>query len=467
MSRSRIFLASCLSFIVGVGFYEFLPDLDNIYWFAIVVSFFVFLALFWKNKKIKLICLVGLFLFLGIWRNGISIENNTIDKIWHYNDREVNFEGIVIDEPDLKDKIQKLKIKILDLSKYPDLKISGKVLVTTNIYPQYSYGDILRIKCSLKAPEPFSDFAYDKYLSRYDIYSVCYWPEIEFLQSKNSFFNPKKRIFEFKHRMKNAIDSGLKNKEASLANAMVLGYKKNISEDLRKIFSQAGLSHIMAISGMHIGVLIVIFQFFLLKIGICRKIIFWFILIFLIFYIILIGLPSSAVRASIMGLLALWAYNSGRLKNLINPLVFVASLMLFLNPKLLFYDIGFQLSFLAVLGIAIFYPLFKEKIVDRVENKFFNLVLNIFAVTISAQILTTPIVAINFNIISFIAPISNLLVLWTLPFLLITIILASFLSLLVPALSTFFFLPSFFILKFIILAAEILTNIPFAYLIIS
>ncbi len=138
------------------------------------------------------------------------------------------------------------------------------------------------------------------------------------------------------------------------------------------------------------------------------------------------------------------------------------AILLFINPKLLRDDIGFELSFLAVLGITYLYPLL-DKWFERLKIPRLKGIRDIFNVTISAQVFTLPVIAYNFSQISIIAPLANLLVLWILPFLMIFILGALVLSLVFPVWSVLFFLPSFLILKYIIFIAVLLTGVPYSY----
>ena len=258
------------------------------------------------------------------------------------------------------------------------------------------------------------------------------------------------------------MQAGLPEPEAGLAGAITLGYKKGIGVFWQKKFSEVGISHIIAISGLHISILAALVMGFALNIGLPRRKAFWLASLFLLAYIFLIGLPASAMRAGLMGFLVLWAMNLGRLNKLTNSLVLVAAILLLINPKLLRDDIGFQLSFLAVLGIAYFFPIFKKWAGER-KGKVATL-LDIMGITISAQVFTLPIIALNFDQVSIIAPISNLLILWTLPILLVTILAGLALSLVLPGLSWLFFLPSLLVLKYIMVVANWLAGLPGAYL---
>ena len=177
-------------------------------------------------------------------------------------------------------------------------------------------------------------------------------------------------------------------------------------------------------------------------------------------------MPASAMRAGLMGFLALLAMNLGRLNRLTNSLVFAAVVLLIINPKLLRDDIGFQLSFLAVLGIAYIYPLIDEWREKYTKNssKLIKASLALINITIAAQVFTLPLLAYNFSQVSIISPISNLLVLWALPLLIICLLSALILSFIFHSFSVVFFLPSFILLKYIIAAAELAVKIPYSYI---
>ncbi|MBA3047673.1 ComEC family competence protein [Patescibacteria group bacterium] len=500
MAKSKIFLICCFAFIAGVAIASFAPVKiiqNDLWWFAAMAVCGVAVILFRrvKNEGAPMsigapsffVLLFGLFLFLGIWRYSLSLPVDDPSKIWHYNGQTVAAMGVVNNEPDDREKSKKLEVRSKKLKILQDSQsskgdwnfVSGKILVTTNLYPRYNYGDELELICNLQAPERFNGFDYDRYLARYDIYSVCYYPAITpspspaaavaregskivslgFKTQANNFY---KKIFNVKNKFRAIINFGLGEPEASLAKAIFLGDKKSMPDDLRDKFSQAGISHIAAISGMHISILAGLVMAIFLGIGMARKQAFWLSSLFLLFYILLIGLPASAMRAGLMGFLFLWAMRLGRLNKITNALVLAAAALLVLNPKLLRDDIGFQLSFLAVIGIIYFYPILNN-FFDKFKIPKLKGVRDIFNITIAAQITTLPIIALNFSQVSLIAPISNLLILWTLPLLITVGIAAIFLSLLFPCVGFLFFLPAGLFLKYIIIIAEQSVKLPYAY----
>jgi len=152
----------------------------------------------------------------------------------------------------------------------------------------------------------------------------------------------------------------------------------------------------------------------LLGLGLWRKQAFYITIVLMLLFIVLTGLQASAVRAGIMGGLLLLGQHLGRINISARALAYAASIMLLLNPFLLTRDVGFQLSFLAVLGIIYFSPIISS-FLTKIPNTLH--VREIMSMTIAAQILTLPILIVNFGFISLVSILGNLLILPLLPIL--------------------------------------------------
>lgn len=182
------------------------------------------------------------------------------------------------------------------------------------------------------------------------------------------------------------------------------------------------------------------------------------------------GLAASALRASLMGGLTFLALYFGRNKNTFRLLLISASLILLFKPMLLFYDIGFQLSFLAILGIIYFEAILKKYsscIIDRSfsskKNRMFaNFIFSIINMSLAAQLLSWPIMFSNFDQFSLISPLANIFIISLLPLILLSLIIAFCLSALVPALSLYFFWPSYLCLRYIYFISEKLSQFKLA-----
>ena len=183
--KAKVFYFICLAFIAGIAIASFLNfaylQYELIY-FSLLMFFLVLVVVFWKNFKLRFAALLGLFLFLGIWRYAIVAPLNTPDKAWYYNGQTVLIQGVVAEDVDVRERTVKLLIKARHLVKDGITRpLAGQVLVTCKKYSNYRYGDSLELKCQLESPEPFSGFRYDRYLARHDVYSVCYYPQISVL----------------------------------------------------------------------------------------------------------------------------------------------------------------------------------------------------------------------------------------------------------------------------------------------
>ena len=460
IAKSKVFLIACLVFSLGIAAASFLPLKylsDEIWWFAVAVFFLILTVWFWPNK----IFLLAAVLLLAFWRYGFGLPENTPDKIWHYNGSEATVRGYAANEPDIRETNQKLEIKTEAISQLPSRQISGKILVTTDLYPEYEYGNELELECELKQPEEYKGFAYDRYLARYQIYSVCYYPGVKVIAgvSGNYFYA---KIFALKEKIAGLIDSGLTEPESSLARPIVFGGQKGLEQKIRDDFQKVGLTHIMAVSGFNVSILAAVVMAALLGLGVGRRYAFYLAVALLAGYIILVGLPASALRAGLMGFLVLWALKLGRLNKITNSLVLAAAILLLINPKLLRDDVGFQLSFLALAGLIYVYPIL-EAIWQKIKLPKLKGLSDGLLITLAAQVFTLPVLAYNFSQISLIAPLANLAVLWAVPALTVLVLIALPLSWVLPGLAPIFFLPSLILTKYILTVVRYLASLPFSY----
>jgi competence protein ComEC len=468
LGKSKIFLLCCLSFIIGIAVYSFNENWSEyeVIWFFSVALSLLAAVIFWRNFWARIIFLMVLFLFSGIWRYSLAVPDISPADINFYNGETAKVKGVVCSEPEADADSQQFRLCV---KKLPKKFVRGEILVTSGRYPEYSYGDLLVMEGELQKPEPFNGFDYDKYLAKQGIYSVSYYPEISLLSSVSKHLEWTERLYggilNFKQRIRFKIDNGLREPEATLANAMLLGDKGAIPDDLREDFSRAGLSHIIAISGLHISILTVLIFYLLLAVGAYRNQAFYVSSLALLFYIFLIGSPTSAIRAGLMGFLALLAVRMGRLPRAENFLIISAFLILMINPMLFRYDVGFQLSFLAVGAILFFYPTIRSMISERAGGDklpgILRTVIEIVVLTVVIQLFITPIVAYNFGVISFVAPVANLLVLWTLPFV-ISLLIAGIVISIFGIGTQLIFYPAKLFLGYILWIGEVANNIPFS-----
>ncbi len=461
----RFFLFYCLSFCFGILISAFQA------WLLIIVFLFLlvyFLRRFKKKNlfsfKIAIWCF--LFFIFGIIRFLFSFPVVNPQTIQYYNGSQITTIGYVCSDPERNSKKQSFNFcaeKIIINSQ--EKKVSGKILVNTFSNPEYYYGQVLVLEGELEKPKKINSFNYDLYLSRFNIYSLISFPKIKLTGEKSGFkVKILKSIYNFRHVLQNIMSSGLPELEGGLASSLLLGYR-DTPKDLQSDFSRSGLSHVIAISGTHITILIGLLETIFLSLGLAKRKIFFLSVALIVFYIILSGLQASALRAGLMGFLMLLAWQNYRLPDSENIIFFSAAVLLLFNPRF-YYDLGFILSYLAILALLYINPIiitflerfyFYQKIKKR---KFKKAIIDIIVTTFAVQIAALPLLINSFNQISLIAPLSNILVLWTFPFIMAFMFIALPLSALFSFLTKIIFFPVLFFLKYLITTAHFLASFP-------
>ena len=463
MTASKIFLYFCLSFIGGIFFDSFFTPHIILLCAGLILGL-ILISVFFKYKNFVVIGFCILFLVFGIWRHQLAelrIMNNELRK---YNDQEkiITLVGLVAKEPDIREKSVKLTVQ-------PE-NIKGKVLITTNRYPEYQYGDELKITGRLEEPQIFEDFNYKNYLLKDGILAVINFPEMELIGE--NFGNPiMKSLFSLKQRLKESLNNVMSPPQSGLLEALFFGDEENIPKDWKEKFNLTSTRHIAAVSGMNITIISALILNFLLFLGFWRPQAFYLSIILIFLYILMIGAPASAVRAGIMGILFLAAQHLGRISTGSRVIVFAATLMLIQNPLLLTLDIGFQLSFLAVMGLIYLQPIFSD-FLKKIPDFFLkDLTFEIFQVrvnlsaTLAAQIFALPILIYNFGQVSIISPITNILILPLIPIITILGFIFSFIGIFWQGLAQILSWPAWLLLSYILKIIDLSSKIPFSYLI--
>jgi len=250
------------------------------------------------------------------------------------------------------------------------------------------------------------EFDYYKYLQSKEIAGILYVREIKnVIQtdfSVNLFYNS---IFEARKWISNRIDKLHNRETASLLKGLLLADRSEIDYRTKESFINSGVIHVLAVSGLHVGFIVLIFMFLFSRVSIYPRTIL--IIIGIICFLLITNSPASVFRATIMIVVMFMVYLSNRKYSSLNSLAIAAFILLLINPAEIFNP-GFQLSFSAVASILIVYPILSSKI--KTENKTLKFLLLFSAVSFSAQIGTLPFTLIYFQKLSIIALFANLLV---------------------------------------------------------
>ena len=466
MTPSKIVLYLCLSFIGGIFISSLLvvPKLIIGELFVLGVFYGLF---FFKKRLILIFALCLIILAFGILRYQITLNNFENAELRNFIDfsKPIKILAEVIKEPDVRENNINLTVRIEELLiNKIGIPMEGKILVTTSRYPEYQYGDRLKIIGSLKDPPIFGDFSYKDYLRKDGILAIMFYPEISQKPaesgSPSAFYG---RILSFKNKLREAVNQSLSPPQSSILAAVILGDKRNISEEWKDKLNRTGLRHLTAVSGMHIVILTSILMSFLIAIGFWRGQAFYLTVGFIFLYILMIGFQPSAVRAAIMAGLFLSAQKVGRVSYSQRAVIFAGALMLAQNPFLLKNDVGFQLSFLAVMGIIYLFSIFQRWLKFIPQDKYLNLK-NILSMTFSAQVFTLPILIYNFGYLSLVSPLTNILIVPLLPFIMVSGFIFSLVGIFWQFLGWLLSFPAWLLLTYLTKIIDWFYCLPFASL---
>ncbi|MCX5686539.1 MAG: ComEC/Rec2 family competence protein, partial [Candidatus Omnitrophica bacterium] len=403
--------------------------------------------IFLKNRVISHLALYLTVFFLGAacYQNALILPRNHISNFTQDEPKKIFLKGVIVDDPFTADTPYNLKKTSFTFSTANVNQSSGERigwqnasgLVKVDLYskskPSYYFGDELVLEGLISRPVALRNpglFDYSKYLGIKNIYSVFKVKEnffVEKLKRDSAHFSirtfPEKWAlslikaisYRLRRVLREAIDSHFDGYNASFLKAIYIGDRTGLGDDIKDDFIKTGTVHILAISGLHVGLIAgIILAFF----GILRVPKRWNLvltLIFLIFYTFTAGANPPIIRAVAMFFIFVIGYLINRDTDLLNSLSAAALLILLWNPKELF-DPSFQLSFISVAGIIVFCP-----VIDRwfgVGNtppgnafgKTRRYVLKSVSISIAAWFGTFPVVAAYFNIISPVAVIANLVI---------------------------------------------------------
>jgi competence protein ComEC len=360
-------------------------------------------------------------------------------SLYFYNDAGVvEIQGMVAEEPDIGDRYCLLTFSASEIIVNGETKeVSGTALIRVPRYPAYHYGDVLEVTGELETPAQFEDFDYKSYLEHQGIYSVIYYPGVEVL-AHDQGLKPLQWIYSLRERLSASLARALPEPQGSLAQAILLGLRGNIPDSLYEAFSRTGTAHLLAISGLHMSIIIAMFlSLGILLFGRRRSIYIWLTLVLTWFYALLAGMHPPIIRAAIMGSLFLIAEYLGRQRSAIIALAFAAAVMVGIQPNLL-WSVSFQLSFLAMAGLVLLFPYFQAWGRRGVAAIFRNrealvatssMITDVFAASLAAIVAVWPLMAYNFGIVSLVALPATFFSLPALPFIIVTGALVAFVGL--------------------------------------
>ena len=486
MKNSYLFF-SAVSLISGIVFAS-RDKLENLHpgiFITLALTLFTMFLIFRKNEKLFIILLLTLFFMLGSARYetyNIIGQNDILRYATSFSEK-VFIEGMVISDFNASLSKRK-KTFIIEASsiKFDSGKqyaTRGKALV--NSYktptPDIHYGDIVLLEGNMRTPFFYGrkGFSYKKYLENKKIY-VSLNIKNDFLFKKIGIDNSpstkfKKNLISLRTICSNRINRFLAKPYSSLASAILLGERSTINSKVWGIFKKTGTLHILAISGLHVGIMYFIFRIVLKIFRFPRAAGIVFSVLFLICYAMLAGGRASTVRAVVMFSILALGQILKRKMAFFNLIGLSALVILIASPNQVF-DMGFILSYSAVLSIVYFSPKIyailnpkrNQKAVRSVKEKVKDFFLGSIAVSLSAWLGLTPLTAHFFGTISPIVVVANLIAVPLLFFIMgsgLAFLSIGFISVgLAQVLSE----SMWFFLILLVKSMNALSHIPFAYL---
>ncbi len=412
-------LWTALYFALGIGLHRYigvfpLPTLLC----ALVVICICGTGLWWQwNKRNMSILFAGLLVLLGALRSAQNLER-AVDHFALFlpADRTlVEVEGLVSSDPERIDGDCRIVFDVLQLVVKDTVRaVSGRALIRFKAgTASPAYRDRMQLQIQLYQPGPPRNpgtFDYRDFLKRKGIDALGTVLKrsqiIAHRHEKDDWW--AKIVLPVRNLIRRAIEQNLSGGPAGLLKGVLLGAKHAVPEEIKTTFAQTGVNHVLAVSGLHVG-LIAGTVFFMLKIlGIGRGITAALTICALIFYALITGLPPSVVRASTMGCVALLGIVGQRDIDGGNILGIAGLGLLIARPQDLF-DVGFQLSFVATGGILIFYRPLRDLLPQK-KGWYDTCVAGPLAVSIAAQATTLPFIVAYFGLVSVIGLIANLIV---------------------------------------------------------
>jgi len=317
----------------------------------------------------------------------------------------VVLEGVVVREPDYRARTVHLYVETKE----------GLILVSADRLQGVLHGDQVTVEGKLSVPEAFTTelgrtFNYPGYLLARGVQYRISFAEVAVTDRGRG--NPAVGILlDIKTKFVEVLDRAIPEPEVGLGKGLLLGIKSALGDDIETDFRRSGLTHIVVLSGYNV-MLVVAFILFCLSflLGIRARVSFG--LLGIVAFALIVGLSATVVRASIMASLVLLAQVLGRRYDVMRALFLSGFLMVWINPYILLYDIGFQLSFMATLGLILLLPQFESTVVtetSRLRLKEF------FLATLATQIAVLPLLWYHIGEVSIVAVLVNVLVLPIVP----------------------------------------------------
>ncbi len=413
-----------------------------------------------NRTEVHVAIAIGIFAFVfGMARTQLapSILPQTFKPLIN---TKIQLKGVIVMMPDIRESSDRLTIRIVQDGS------STRIIAAAPLYPEVHVGDKVTVSGKLMLPKPFESdggrmFAYDEFLRKDGVFAVVQPAHIRTDGRSPSLILRFMRVLEYgKEYFMKAVDTMLPEPESALAIGLIAGGKQGLGTELIDAFTVAGMLQIIVLSGYNVMIVAeyIVHAFSFLTKRTASSIA----ALTIICFVLAAGAGSSALRAGIMALFALYARATGKQYQVLRILTISLFILIFWNPLLLVFDPGLQFSFLATLGLIIGTPLIVERI-RFIKNDIFC---EMLATTLAAQLGVLPLLLWQTGNLSLVAVAANVIVMPIIPAAMglstaaaLLAIPLGFIGSILPIVAGF---PAYILLTYIIHVAIFSASLPFA-----
>lgn len=400
----RPIVGIAIALILGIIVQSYLRLPIKIIWLIILANLTLMILLTYLKKNGKAIIILLIILFIG----GLHLEYNyrTEDSLKYFVGKKVELVGDCAQKYVTDKSVYVFNIRNI-MYRGKSYKTRNKTLLKVFDYEGVSLNNKrVIINSRLKIPDSARNpkmFDYNLYLKTQDIHTILNTngQNIEIIDSGNLSFLIKLR-HEIKSQIYNKTLEILPDNEGEIALSIAFGDKKIIDENLYETFKVSGTAHVLAVSGLHFGILFIFIDTILRRFKMKEKHKSLMLILLIWIFAFIVGFSPSVIRASSMITLCSISNLFDRKYDLFTSLALISLINVIINPFIIF-NVGFQLSFFAVLSIGLFYKPIYERLAFLPD-----FLRKMVSTTLSAQIGTAPIIAYHFNNFSLIALIINI-----------------------------------------------------------
>ena len=438
--RTTLITVFCLSALAGLG-------LSRKLGFAPNPSFLLILPLLLLVRRktfvsVLVVAIAGL--GLGLWRGSVYMQNV-------YQLRDLSGQKVSVQVTATTDAVYSAKsqiefiankaqllqnpdLQVPTLQNYNNTQLTGSFKISGFGAPMVYRGDVLRVTGKL-------------YPTRGSNQARISYAKLERLGSNPTAINNLTRRFN------TGMQNALPEPQASFALGLLTGQRSTLPEEITLALTAVGLVHIVAVSGYNLTILVrgvgrlklgSKYQKLILSLGM------------IITFVLITGFSASIVRAAIVSILSLWAWYYGRRIKPIVLISFTAALTGLWNPFYVWGDLGWYLSFLAFFGVLVIAPIISVRLFSKPPK----LLTTVLIETLSAELMTLPLILMTFSQLSIIALVANVLIVPLVPLAMLLSAIAGIFGAIVPQVAGWFALPARLLLTYMLDLIHMLASIP-------